>query len=261
MRIGFVVVLLCSVIGAMAQTEYKKMLVDGRRWEAYNCNYENGIRLRYTVVGDTVVKGITAKKIQSEDLEAGEIAPDYRIVYEKNGMTYLWYKEGFVPLMNFNVDLGESIDLIYPNGELRGGLYLLPEDISYYKIENVVRKDILLITGGTIARLSTNDWIEGIGCRLKEGFITQFDYESNMDRFWGFSAISHCYQGDKCLYDVQQAGFYEKVNDLSSLDGPVVATDGVEDDIVYDLMGKRVYDPKPGRIYITSSGKRFFKRD
>ncbi len=269
MRHLFFLLLTLCFIGASGQNSVKKFYEDGKSWVGYGYKkqYDDGVRwLRFTVVGDTMVAGVTAKKIQSELTATGQKSPDYRVGYENDGVVYIWLNEAFRPLYNFNLTEGDKEPYQDENG-LITSYYVSIRSARYMNMEGIVRKVIMASPSAPASELVPSlmiYWIEGIGSDSLESWetITDIPEATTFDKFWDCEGVMSCYLGEKRIYDSEErvGGGYEWVDDYYA-GQPEVGVDAsaANDEPIYDLMGRRVENPLPGRIYITTKGKRIFR--
>ncbi|MBD5321020.1 MAG: hypothetical protein HDS07_09075 [Bacteroides sp.] len=194
--------------------------VDGKSWVAQTG--ESGRYVKYTVVGDTMVARVKAKKIQSELTESGEKSPDYRVVYEQNGVVYLWKDGAFRPLMDFNVGLIGRIYYRYLDGSISTKSCLVCTkkseiQVGDRKLEVLYMQEGPYTTGSPeIDNPTCYLWIESIGvfpARRTGRYITRLsdsDITFTDDKFWKYQSISWVYQDDELIFnyhDFQMGGY------------------------------------------------------
>ena len=243
-----------------AQSNAGRFFEDGKYWICHNRE------VKISVAGDTIVGGVTARKLQSEIIETGEKSKGYQIGYENDGKIYFWINNGFRLFYDYNVKGTYQVCDYY--GEPVDGYEVLCSLDGIYNIEGINRRIFSathLIFGDI--RLGLTYWIEGIGTDDEQILLTQnvesIDNDiidiSVYDPAWP-TYVDECYLYDKCLFNSDKFYDYlfsEKITspDLSSIEE--IGNDEVNE-AVYDLMGRKVTHPQPGHIYITPSGKRIY---
>ena len=258
-RILFLLIMGLSAIAGNAQENFLKFFEDGKSWICKGYNYETKeyYRFRVSVVGDTVVGGVTARKLQSEMVETGEKSTTYQVGYEAYGKVYIWLNNGFRVFFDFiNLNVGQYICDFFGQ-PIIDEVGIKVSKSSVLDIEGIHRTTYspqccIMETGEEC--LGCHDWIEGIGEKDAE-FLTSV---SHLDPFWKYDSLEECYLYDRCIYRYDDS--YPVVQTPSSPDLSSIEEIGNDEvnEAVYDLMGRKVTHPQPGHIYITPSGKRIY---
>ena len=232
---------------------------DGKYWI---CSGGDAGNIKVSVVGDTIVGGKAARKLQSELLSSGEKSKDYRICYEEDGKVYAWYNDAFHLMFDFDWDQfserEKSIERIDNDGDDKCSLSHMSD--RTVNVEGINRKLISLV-------YISNDespsmlfyWFEGIGS--SERFISLTIFPKSSDPFWSYSYMDECYKYDRRLYNYREASHYSIADPLYPELGAIdeIKSDSPELEILYDMSGRRVLTPQPGHIYVTSKRKRLLK--
>ncbi len=255
-------ILICFLIwlGSNIHGKDMKFFEDGKSWHCTMLDPEtsNLLKVKVSVVGDTVVSGIPARILESELIETGEKYPNRRVVKEEDGAVSVWLNGEFRLLF----DLGAGEEIITLRDYFGNPLYDFEWGMQtgacvYRDIEGIVRKVYQIHFGdGEVFSLSAQYIIDGIGSYLCE-FVTRGTSE---DPYWNYRWLDECYLNDRLVYSENNYLEYPIVDpsadpNLSSIKG--VVNDDI-DESLYDLMGRKVKHPQPGHIYITPSGKRVF---
>ena len=260
-RILFLLIMGLSAIAGNAQENILKFFEDGKSWicRGYDSETDNLYQFRVSVVGDTVVGGVTARKLQSEMVETGEKSTTYQVGYEADGKVYIWLNNGFRVFFDFvNLNVGQYVCDYF-------GQPITDEDginVSKSAVKDIegihrtiYRPQCCIMETGEQC-LGVHDWIEGIG--EKEARFLTSGYSS--DPFWKYHWLDECYLYDRCIYRYEDYYNYPVVQTPSVPELSSIMEIGADEvnEAVYDLMGRKVTHPQPGHIYITPSGKRIY---
>ena len=260
-RILFLLIMGLSAIAGNAQDNHLKFFEDGKSWicTGYNSENKSHYQFKVSVVGDTVVGGVTARKLQSEMLETGEKSVKYQVGYEADGKVYIWLNDGFRVFFDF-VSLGPEKapyqcdyfgePILFDDGSYK---CIVIEQLYSINIEGYNRK---IYSVNELWELGIHYWIEGIG-ELDGFFLTS---GSATDPFWNYIWLDECYLYDSCIYRADDFYRYPKVDPSTDPELSSIMEIGADEvnEAVYDLMGRKVTHPQPGHIYITPSGKRVY---
>lgn len=214
------------VSSAQETTSHPDFFEQGRYWVTETSNRMSFMVLCvHLVVGDTIVNDRKAAVIQLTSVNhQGETDVSHKVAYEENGIVYVLSGEEFVPCMNINLEVGESL-----------GVY------------RVTRKEQMRILDYDRKVLTINDgccyWIEGVG--WTEDCITG-------DLPIGHrTALLKCYSPEEgCIfrrYDIDQP--------ISGISEIAVDTQRPVIDEIYDINGRRVTNPRAGQVYIRGNRK------
>lgn len=276
----FLTIVTAILINSSAHAqEYLKQYAPNRQWieEVLDVNYDKTTgRLHFktysdyclnTVVGDTIVgtgkNKHTAKIIRRvSSSRGGDIY--YFCVYEDNGKTY-YYNE------KFNLTATET-DMSLKKGDKKK-TYILEYDDTKFKFNGdyltVVEEEIINIKGIDRKKLTVSIgdypyniadfWIEGIG-----GFYKMHLYNTETVSHGGLETEypTKFFDGDKCVFSINDYDPSIVFDDNAtyppipaSIDETQICTTVEEDMPIYDLMGRRVVNPKHGQLYIRGTEK------
>ncbi|MDE7143165.1 MAG: hypothetical protein K2N76_00030 [Muribaculaceae bacterium] len=273
---------------AYAKTEYLKQYAPGRQWigEVLHLKYDPSTQKEYyqttsnfclsTVVGDTIIgKGKNkhkAKIIRCISSERGSDA-EYRYVYENKGKTYSYnqYWDLTVTETDMSLKKGNKIKTYSFGGNGEEDFSFTGEYIHVTNQETINVKDIdrkklsvsHIFTPTPDHSYSANDyWIEGIGA-FYGVHICFYSFPAPISRI---NYDSYCptkfFDGDKCVFtinDYDPSIIYDPDITLPQIPSSIDETyddSTIEDDMpIYDLMGRRVENPKKGHLYIKGSEK------
>ena len=264
----FVILMLMLVgLGQLSHAEDENFFAEGKYWLMERVYWGGRVSTYKMFVDDEVEVGeVTARRLRREWVDTGESELAY-IGYENDGVVYLYLEadvynydqdcyvdiSGFYPLLDFNAKVGEQLvvrDMYSPSFETR---YQVVEDEDYINVNGINRR--FQFFGDRYSTACV--WIEGIGVARYTFSTTLLDVQMPScgceDNYSDY--VVACYQGDECVYEASRLNEY--LTGLSSLDD--IAVDQ-ESEPLYDLMGRRVAEPKAGQIYVTPSGKKFVKK-
>lgn len=255
MRMKSIKILLTPIIVTIfvlmvnAEYTYKPMIEDGKKWIIGHFEFlpvvEPVSTFTLEVGGDTIINGQSAKIIMS--------GSSCFASYEENGIIYdnaytgPWDRESFLPLLNFNVHVGDTIEafviaseeILTIRGIERRVLWLKDNDsfdwLNYNKSGQL--KSELGVRPGRY-------WIEGIG--------SSYDYYlSDYTRPTSFTSpmLWECYKDEELIY---KAGDIEEILGIYN---PRITDNLRQDATVYNLMGQQVDKPHKGQIYIRAGKK------
>ena len=245
------------------------MVVEGRKWNvvtinpAYPSEATNGYydvlgrrgkvwgRYTYVLEGDTVIGGITYKRLLSDGKYVCGLREEDGRVYKRGNNS-----EGL--LYDFNAQPGD----IFKNDEyiwmqvgqvrqvsVKGQDRRCLDMYSYYYLGDPEEgEDVKIMGGYNVA----DYWIEGIGCT---GFPD--------NAFWWFiignyPLLVSVYDGDECIFDIEE---FASIVATSVRDIPK-ATDGRSispDTPIYDLQGRRLNATPQKGVYIQNGKKKLVK--
>lgn len=230
--------LLSAEACAQESQQYEPMLQDGTVFMYFRygrietpevCGYYTS-----TVVGDDTIDGIQCKKVVIN--EYGKTHEEYW--REEDGVVYLYTitdtEDGtewkFVPMMNFNLNKGDSVD---------NSTYV--KKVDYVETLDGVRKRITLHGMATFPLV----WIEGIGANNEVAYITAMPLAGTVLHY-----LVGCYRNDMRIFSYED--FFKE-----STSAPVIkAETPVENNVIYNLDGNKISEPYPGQVYITDGKKK-----
>ncbi len=231
---------------------YKPMLTDGKMWVFNHENIIHGDRIyTETVCGDTVVNGLTCKKIHFKYIEPyySYISECYYALYEDvdNGKIYEVNNSYEQPLRlryDFKLPIGSKI----------------PSEIDdAYELQVI---DSISVKGRTYKRLTFRRgdpgrgdeyyWVEGIGS--DSYFFTMYPYPIPTDGTTGNNML-RCYDGDELIFEAKDF----KAEAISTGISTVTSTDKAAMGKTYDLGGRAISKPRTGDVYI-KDGKKYINR-
>ena len=153
-----------------------------------------------------------------------------RQVYEEDGVSGSVNKGEFVPMIDFNLEVGDKAI---------GNFYVVWKD--YVDMEGVTRCVIGLDNG--LGKM--NYWVEGIGA-VDDIYMALTVHEIGVR-----TRMTECWQGDTCLF---------RYDDMENYISEVRSIIGENPDApLYDLYGRRIVAPVPGQLYI-QGGKKHIAR-
>ena len=235
-------ILLIAGISATAGS-YKPMLTDGKEWKCRDVNAMTGNRdFTITVCGDSIVDGLTCKKLLYKYDEAGGPADRYKAAYEEDGKVYLCDETGkrekFMLLMDFNLGKGDKV---------ASGMEVTDEDAATVDGQQVRR----LKFDRSAADGITAIWVEGIGASVNM-FCTVQEWPTN--GYLG-SCMLECHDNGRVIYTADD---FQKGWLANGLTMP--ETGRSSDSAVWDLSGRRIKTPDKKEVYI-KGGKKMLDYD
>lgn len=197
---------------ANAQDGYRKMLTDGKEWHCFwnkdmSGDETDGMWLyNVAVVGDSVINGVTYKKLcreYTETVPKGTERISYFAAREKDGKVYLYDNEkGDVTLMDFSLHKGDAVPSFHSQSVLKED----PVEVYGTKYRRLV------LSGGGI-------WVEGIGCNIFYDTLPYFQMEYGtpyVDENYFFT----CYDKGKLVFT--ENDFLSVATGLSEIRGAMV---------------------------------------
>ena len=259
-KLLFLILLSATAVSSKAQDGgYKPMLTDGKMWVFNHENIIYGDRIyTETVCGDTVVNGLTCKKIHHKYIEPyyKNISEYYYALYEDvdNGKVYEVNNNYEQPLRlryDFNLPIGSNVPVDPYSIE--------PTDNYAYKLQVI---DSISVKGRTYKRLTFRlgdadwgdeyYWVEGIGSNSY--FFTMYPYPLPTDGTTGNNML-RCYDGDELIFEAKDF----KAEAISTGISTVTSTDKAATGKTYDLGGRAISKPRTGDVYI-KDGKKYINR-
>ena len=258
----FVIAIKMAVV---AQTTFLPMVVEGRTWNVVTINpadpsetnnsYYDILgrrgkvwnRISYVIEGDTVIGGVTYKRLLSDGKfvcglreEEGRVYDSEALVYDFNAQPgdvikntideSIWMQVGQMRQMSFNGQIRRCLDMY-----------------SYYYIGDPEEGEEREIMGGYKV---ADYWIEGIGCT---------GYPHNP--FWrdvigNYPLLLSCYDGEECIFNIEDLnGIVTAIKDIPE----AVHRRSVDSDTpVFNLAGQRV-NPSYKGIVIQNGKKKLVK--
>ncbi len=272
-KLSFILFALCY-FAASAQSFDGEFFADGKYWicEEYNMFLEESRQFIVTV-GETVEEDgrIVKEIIRPENGDKPERFYGYG--YEEDGKIYIKADV---------ITLDDQFNLVLDFSRKTGDRVLRCEGIGYFpslgsEAFEVLDEDQIKINGISRKIMTMYDdctqssfyWIYGVGtedyssCLIESEICLcapNTDEEAYEDRFWYFKGMLECYQDDELIYshDILEEYLVGKGGNLAGV-GQVVASAPDDNQPLYDLMGRRVTTPQPGRIYVSPTGKRLFR--
>ena len=268
MRKFICILAVLSYFGIQAHTQEDNFFVDGKYWiiEREYLYQDKWRTYKFSIDDEVEIDGITARRLRREWLDTGE-SELTNIGYEKDGVVFIYHEDddndeyaGFFPILDFNAKVGDQLikrEEEYPFWDNWNEEYATIEDEGYLTINGKNRRIQYL----NKSKDPSSAWIDGIGVSKYIGDVLLiFNIPSCIcDELYSDSVIG-CYIDDECLYQASDLNKYLGLSpDLGALDG--IAADGGQDgdEPLYDLMGRKVASPQPGRIYVSPSGKRVWR--
>lgn len=208
-------------------------------------------RERFTIIGDTLVEGLTCRKaIVVRINNDGSISPksDIAIFYENNNIAYEYNPSPglseeqeellgskFVPLTDFNLNEGDLVTITSPS---------LP--MKVHKVDSITvsgeKRKRMFVGGTTMTDLSRCAvWIEGVG--------------SNYDTYGGYMEVSGNYYNISFSMDGVEYFTYDDfyAGIISALETVVAPIE--TDDAIYNIKGQIIATPRKGEIVIKNGKK------
>ena len=245
------------------------MVVEGRKWNvvtinpAYPSEATNGYydvlgrrgkvwgRYTYVLEGDTVIGGITYKRLLSDGKYVCGLREEDGRVYKRGNNS-----EGL--LYDFNAQPGDifkndecswmqvgQVRQVSVKGQNRRCL-----DMYYYScIGDPEEGEELVVIGGYYV---ADYWIEGIGCTGYPHNLFWFDIIGN------YPLLVSVYDGDKCIFDIEEFG---SIVATSVRDIPKATNErNISPDApIYDLQGRRLSAAPQKGVYIQNGKKKLVK--
>lgn len=259
-KLLFLILLSATAVSSKAQDGgYKPMLTDGKMWVFNHENIIHGDRIyTETVCGDTVVNGLTCKKIHFKYIEPyyGYISESYYALYEDvdSGRVYEVNNNYEQPLRlryDFNLPIGSKVPV---------DPYSIEPTSNYaYELQVI---DSISVKGRTYKRLTFRynnpdwdikyHWVEGIGS--DSYFFTMYPYPIPTDGTTGNNML-RCYDGDELIFEAKDF----KAEAISTGISTVTSTDKAATGKTYDLGGRAISKPRTGDVYI-KDGKKYINR-
>lgn len=251
-KVFSVFALLCMGILAMAQSEYKPILKEGRTWLVKFTYYgdPNDKYITYSVDNDTVIDGKTWKVVTRSDRPK-----DPLLAREENGVLteYVMHDKRYEELMfDFNVQDGDTIyrercpfwSEIYGRGE-HEPFAIAMKDVVDAKGVQYDRFRSKNINFGNL--LPQSAWVEGVG--MKTNYAIMHTEMVDPSELYTLSA---CYDNGVCIFEAEDF-------DMSPTEIAVVKASAANPGTIYDLNGNIVTTPTSRNIYI-QNGKKFIAK-
>lgn len=253
-RILFAIVPLIAIIAAKAE-----ILEEGKVWiyevrditQIWERDSTGNFITHYmvdTVDGDTIIDNRKCTRIRHENLydekpwwSDEEVFWTYE--YEEGGRVYRYDESGigsssgFKLLMDFNLQVGDSVTITYEKQEWKSVVY----EINEIPVGHVAWGKRLWIEDDFSG---VHCWVEHVGL-----FDDRGEYLYNFEKTGATRQLRKCYKDGELIFSYNE--------DIVSNDGiNDVTTDSEESAPIYDLMGLRVEHPQRGGLYIRG-GKKF----
>lgn len=232
---------LCVGLAAMAQSEFKTILKDGRSWKVRYV-YNDGVRwyvdtVKYTITGEKQLVGKTWKMIERSDWQE-----ETMYAREEGGKMYTLLAEQYEQLMlDMNLKTG---DTLYEN-------YVAVADtiqVNGTDYKRIRQQD------SYSGRIFDSAWVEGIG---------QSEYRFVMYPLittWEYYHMLACYDNDVCIFEMKDFGVSDtEVEEILTGIHSTYLDKVAISDRIYDLNGNIVTTPTPRSIYI-QNGKKFIAK-
>lgn len=260
------VIFLLVLAGAVCGARSEQLLTQGKSW-VFEQDYRELVdywvwgmsttrRVNLEVTGDTIVADKPCKVIvqtingESEKLigyEEGGIVYQVIIFKKLTGGAYKTYSV-FIPLIDFNARKGDVLQCYiykerYESYEPRGTLTVTDEEtVTAYGTE---RRVITLSNGA--------QWVDGVGASIGENhLLTQYcplmlTYGTERMGVIDRDEMIECRQDGNLIWT---ASDFTSINEIES--------DSASGSALYDLQGRKVAAPAPGRLYIKDGKKTVF---
>lgn len=236
-----------AVLAAMS-VQAEDLLVNGKSWLC-ECDFHllntdfvwDVTKQRYTieVVGDTLVNDKPCKLlVKNIEGRSSKI-----VGYEEGGVVYrvIGNSSDFLPFIDFSARQGDELQSYKYYDENFDEEPLVPAGrITVVREETINGRRALTLSNGA-------QWVEGVGSSRGEGFwLTEIS--------WCMPAgAGACFISNERMLECRQNG--ELIWSASDFTGIKTIQAETASGKVYDLRGRRVENPEPGRIYITNSSK------
>lgn len=222
----------------------------GKRWIVKSDHMDSArpdVSTTYEVTGETMVDGQPAAMISADDGDKVRNAEVF-YGYENNGVVYVATEAEkiFRPMLDFNVLPGYKLGL----NRLSGGEITFDEDaatvvdVDHKVIAETLRK-VITVDFGSGAPGETA-WIEEIGATHPDRMLYQYDAPAD-----GSCILYECWQGDRLIFNYNDYSGGAGVKTMN----PDMQVGGLP---LYDVMGRKVSNPRKGDIYI-QGGKKIIK--
>ena len=253
MRLRGLLIMLWMVafsLQAVAQTDYRPMLKEGKVWNMYYSNYSRSYEFNIcvSVLGDTIVDGEQCYKVTSEmkDIATGNVISkggSIAVFLEKDRKVYERRNDIWRLLYDFNLQPGDvkvvndatkqevmAIDGVEVNGDTLRRMSL-KETYSY-------NGDSVSVTGY---------WVEGVGSSF--GLLSPDSWTAMDGTFY----LESCLENGECIFSVTDFG-KQGINintGVTTAENAGIVSNG----ILFDLQGRPVQgSPKHG-VYIQNGKK------
>ena len=224
-------------------------------WNGYNHFDDSEFPVYFTVTGTEDTDGKTCYRVeQTSDIP--ELSGGSWLLYEEEGNISIRYVDSddnvsWLPLFDFSMTAGEEhkICIVDENGVSEpqsGNSWKVTEEDKAH-VNGVTRRRMNLVQ----TKFDCNTvWVEGIGAPYFEGQLTWFCFPKP-DNGIGLGGFRECIEDGETVFTFADFG------DPGAVEG--IADDvnaGNTDDMIYDVLGRRVSSTVPGGVYIRG-GKKF----
>ena len=223
--------------------EMMKSIVDGREWHYSVSRWGKGYRysaFTIKVMGDTILEGLSCKKIAKFCQQPNELYRDTCYVVYENDYGQVFKVDGkhLFCVLRFDYLLNQHVTdfMDFPDNF----------DPILKEIDNIT------INGITRKRYYFNGkyQVEGIGTDFYEDGYVDDDKSYIITRI----TLESVYENGECIFTKE-----DFMAPPSAIESVTAETVRHADDTIYDLMGRRVDKPQPGTIYIRN-GQKFILR-
>ena len=235
--------------GSDPDENYHPFVEEGKKWEctiSWGLLETNTKKEYYSISGDTIVNGITCKKLHGPYSTYA--------VYEKDGKVYCHEKVNgdFHLLYDFTCHEGDVVNVVNPEGQTEWGLDEYRCTIK--KVDTIITK-----SGHRLKRFTLQAenleiefgseeeyvWIEGVGSPWEPLYPVGY-----WETAGGSSYLNACYVNGEQLFVGKDIYYGTGISPIQN--SKCIIHNGA--DAIYDLSGRRVVNPKRG-LYI-QGGKR-----
>lgn len=250
MRIVILLLLWLTSITVMGETtvQIPRVYEERKTWTYFDYYPDDPEKNEYyelSVVGDTIINDVVAAKVRNRSLNM-ERDDYYFAVYEKDGVIYDYFKylKKFYPKIDFNVKAGDTRPILNPDYmEYYDDIMLVVANDERVSING---KDFRIITIENERHNFLGYWIEGVGMISNFGAASMIDYPLPTCGYYETTLIK-CEKDGVCIFSDE---------DLKKYSGLITVYDDKKDDnIIYDLIGRKVNNPLKGQIYIKGGKK------
>lgn len=228
-------IVLCSLFTALssfAQSDYRPLVEQGKKWTFQNNTYQNVYDYYYTLEGDTVVAGKNCQKMYSENKDNTGAVVYEGALYEENKKVYCFYpeKDETTLLYDFDCEAGDTKKS------------MVVKEIRTDTIATVVKRYIfepyLMSDNGEefYVLLGNVSWIESVG--------SEKDFFDMLPMAGNYNSLVACEVNGEFLF---------KLPPLPSSVIKPVERNFVNVNTVYDLQGRRSSNPHKGINVIRQS--------
>ncbi len=236
----------------------KTLLKVGKVWVWKGRALDEEVPVYYTVTGTEEIDGKSCFRVdQTSDIP--ELSGGIWLLYEEGGKVSVRYVDpddnvSWLPLYDFSMTTGEEHQISIVN---ESGLYD-PQSDNRWKVtgeKNVYVSGVTrrMMSLSTTESLHKTVWVEGVGAPYLDGQLTWFWFPEPDNGIY-LIGFKECIEDGEVIFSFADFGDPASVRGVGD-DSSV----GLNEDTIYDVMGRRVDATVPGSVYIRG-GKKFVAR-